>query len=298
MHDTARSNGKLFFDTYVSRLRNVTVVDVGSQDVGGSLREVCPADARYIGVDVEKAKGVDIVVTDPYSLPFEDGTVDVVVSSSCFEHSEMFWLVIGEIFRVLRPGGLFYLNAPSNGVVHRYPVDCWRFYPDSGRALVSWVRRCGWSATLLESYISHQQQQMFNDFVAVFLKDESRLEEHPCRILSSHAAFDNGFIHGKDELINATAIPEDWRLSDHLPRAVQLLLHLESQMAQGIANDVTAALQGLFKTPSADARWQGEDASRELDRLGNRLSAWAREFCTWEAELRKWYRAGRPVSGG
>ena len=30
---------------------------------------------------------------------------------------------------------LFYLNAPSNGEFHRYPVDCWRFYPDAGGAL-------------------------------------------------------------------------------------------------------------------------------------------------------------------
>jgi SAM-dependent methyltransferase len=71
-----------------------------------------------------------------YKLPFADGSVDVVLSSSCFEHSEFFWLLFLEILRVLRPEGLFYLNAPSNGPFHRYPVDCWRFYPDSGNALV------------------------------------------------------------------------------------------------------------------------------------------------------------------
>ena len=36
---------------------------------------------------------------------------------------------------MLRPAGLFYLNAPSNGDFHRYPVDCWRIMPDGMRYL-------------------------------------------------------------------------------------------------------------------------------------------------------------------
>src|SRR5690606_22164720 len=103
---------------------------------------VAPANVTYIGLDFEKAKGVDVLLTDPYTLPFENESVDVVVSSSCFEHSEMFWLVFAEILRILKPNGLVYLNAPSNGVVHRYPVDCWRFYPDAGEALATWGKRC------------------------------------------------------------------------------------------------------------------------------------------------------------
>ncbi len=51
MHPTAMSNGKLFFDTYVSRLGEVTLVEIGSQDVNGSLRSVCPDNVSYIGVD-------------------------------------------------------------------------------------------------------------------------------------------------------------------------------------------------------------------------------------------------------
>ncbi len=38
MHPTAMSNGKLFFDTYVSRLGTVKLIEIGSQDVNGSLR--------------------------------------------------------------------------------------------------------------------------------------------------------------------------------------------------------------------------------------------------------------------
>jgi hypothetical protein len=58
-----------------------------------------------------------------------------------------------EIQRVLKPEGLFYLNAPSNGTYHRYPVDCWRFYPDSGVALSHWGQKNGYNTQLIESFV-------------------------------------------------------------------------------------------------------------------------------------------------
>jgi len=211
MHPTALSNGKLFFDTYVAGLGEVVVIDLGSQDVNGSLRDVCPANARYIGVDFVHARNVDVVLTDAYSLPFETASVDVVVSSSCFEHSEMFWLVFNEVLRILKPNGLFYLNAPSNGAFHRYPVDCWRFYPDCGNALVTWAKRCGMSPAMLESFTTRQRDDIWNDFVAVFVQDAKRAAEHCGRMISSHGAFDNGFVAGEATIWNMNLFPEDIR---------------------------------------------------------------------------------------
>ena len=209
MHPSAMSNGKRFFDTYVSRLGEVSVVDIGAQDVNGSLREVCPKNARYTGVDFAKAEGVDVVLTDPYLLPFEDDSTNVVVSSSCFEHSEMFWVLFLEILRILTPDGLFYLNAPSNGVFHRYPVDCWRFYPECGAALVKWARRSGVNAVLLESYTSLQENDSWNDFVGVFVKDADCASLHPNRILHTFDDFYNGLIAGQDGILRFTEVPEE-----------------------------------------------------------------------------------------
>jgi SAM-dependent methyltransferase len=140
MHNTAMQHGKLFFDTYVDDRADLTIVDIGAQDVNGSLRTVAPANCKYVGVDFAEGKGVDVIIDDPYALPFDDATIDVCVSSSCFEHSEFFWLSFLEVLRILKPEGLLYLNVPSNGYFHQYPVDCWRFYPDSGRALQNWAR--------------------------------------------------------------------------------------------------------------------------------------------------------------
>jgi SAM-dependent methyltransferase len=214
MHPTAMSNCQSFFTAYSASFahhQHVKVVEIGSQNVNGTLRDTCPGNFEYIGVDFAQAKGVDIVLEDPYKLPFEDESVDVVLSSSCFEHSEMFWLVFLEILRVLKPNGLFYLNAPSTGSFHRYPVDCWRFYPDSGAALVKWAKQHGNKPAVLESYT--QIAGNWQDYVAVFLKDESCAAQFPQRILDSKVDFENGQRMSDDTLINFTDIcQQDRRL--------------------------------------------------------------------------------------
>ena len=66
MHDTAMEYGRQFFTAYTKNRKNLTIVDIGAQDFNGSLRSAAPANHRYVGVDSEKGKGVDIVNEDPY----------------------------------------------------------------------------------------------------------------------------------------------------------------------------------------------------------------------------------------
>lgn len=212
MHPTAMQNCREFFDCYAPYMRSeggTFVVDIGAQDVNGSLRKVCPKEFSYTGVDFVAGQGVDVVLTDPYSLPMATESVDVALSSSCFEHAEMFWLLFLEVLRILRPGGLFYLNVPSNGDFHRWPVDCWRFYPDSGRAMITWAKRSGIGAALLESYTSSQSGDQWNDFVAVFLKDEARAAQFPKRILDNKKSFANGLRYEGNDILRYSLMPED-----------------------------------------------------------------------------------------
>ncbi|MEO7391576.1 MAG: methyltransferase domain-containing protein [Ramlibacter sp.] len=202
-------NGRLFFECYLGVGRQATVVDVGAQDLYGSLRSVVPEHCRYLGLDAVPGPGVDVVLDDPYVLPFDTASVDAVVSSSCFEHVEFFWLMFNEILRVLKPDGLFYLNAPSNGEYHRHPVDCWRFYPDAGVALVNWARRSGLSPALLESFTTFQRLDIWNDFVAVFVKDASCADAHPTRMLDRVGRYSNGRLLGSAEILCQQTETED-----------------------------------------------------------------------------------------
>ena len=164
MHDTAMDAGKAFFAQYGRD--DAVVIDIGSQDVNGSLRSVARCK-EYVGLDFQNAKGVDIVLEDPYKFPLVDNFADLVVSSSCFEHSEFFWLTFLEAVRILKPGGHFYLNAPSRGDIHRFPVDCWRFYPDAAGALANWANRNGYNIAVVKT---DTLQGPWGDFVAVFTK--------------------------------------------------------------------------------------------------------------------------------
>jgi SAM-dependent methyltransferase len=114
-----------------------TVVDIGSMDVNGTYRDLFPG-CRYIGVDMEPGPGVDVVAQKPYRYPISSESADLVISGQAFEHVEFFWLAWLEMSRLVKRGGLIFLLAPSRGPEHRYPVDCWRFYPDGFRALAKW----------------------------------------------------------------------------------------------------------------------------------------------------------------
>ena len=136
MHKSSYQHMQRLVSTYLSPGSVLKVVDIGSFDVNGSYRTLFTDPGwQYTGVDLEAGPGVDVVLASPYRLPFATGSVDVVVSGQAFEHIEHFWMTWLEIQRVLRPGGLVFLIAPSRGPEHRYPQDCWRFYPDGYRAL-------------------------------------------------------------------------------------------------------------------------------------------------------------------
>jgi len=137
MHDTAFKSGELFAQLYggVGKV----VVDIGGQNVNGSLREYFEKlEMKYICVDIESHQSVDIVVKPGEKLPFADSSIDLIVSSSCFEHDPCFWITFKEMTRITKLDGFIYVSAPTNGVYHCYPGDNWRFYSDAGQALSYW----------------------------------------------------------------------------------------------------------------------------------------------------------------
>jgi 2-polyprenyl-3-methyl-5-hydroxy-6-metoxy-1,4-benzoquinol methylase len=120
---------------------SLTILDLGSCDVNGSYKSLFNSPSwTYIGVDMSPGKNVDIVLSDPYNWrEIESSAVDVLISGQTFEHIEFFWMTMLELARILKPGGLCCIIAPSNGVEHKYPVDCWRFYSDGFSALARYA---------------------------------------------------------------------------------------------------------------------------------------------------------------
>jgi SAM-dependent methyltransferase len=124
---------------YLDHDRKISILDVGSYDVNGSYKPIFEnVSNKYIGVDLNEGPNVDVVLKSHYRFPFSSSTFDLVISGQTFEHVELFWLTWKEMVRVTKPGGLIFLIAPSRGPEHRYPQDCWRFYPDGYRALAKY----------------------------------------------------------------------------------------------------------------------------------------------------------------
>lgn len=195
MHESAYKTAKKFFETYCV-FGALTVVEIGARNLNGSLRDHKTSNVtNYLGLDFIPGNGVDYVLSDPYKYPFADNSVDVVVTSSCFEHAELFWVSFLEALRILRPSGLLYINAPSSWMAyHREPVDCWRFYPDAAKALETWAAYNKYNTMALETFIHPPlPPQDMSDWVAVFLKDRDQQYMHKSRMLDSMTPYDDFF---------------------------------------------------------------------------------------------------------
>jgi SAM-dependent methyltransferase len=167
MHPTAFDNCVKFYNTYLKNHPETTkVVDFGSYDVNGTLRPIFEK-MNYTGIDMSEGPNVD-VVTNNQSTPFENNSFDVVTSSSNFEHDDCFWVTFLEMCRIVKSGGYIYINAPSAGIYHGFPGDCWRFYADSWKALEKWANKNSYDIELVESYVD--SGTFWCDSVGIFKK--------------------------------------------------------------------------------------------------------------------------------
>lgn len=191
MHHSAYLNAERFYNKYCkTEVGGKSVLDVGSYDVNGTLKPIFEKE-KYTGFDLDFGPNVDIVGSAE-SLPFDNDSFDIIVSSSCFEHDDFFWLSFLEICRVVKPGGYIYVQAPSNGPYHAHPKDNWRFYIDSWEALLKWGVKNGYHLELVEHYIDTVtpdpfQQRLWDDSIAIYRKiDVEKMEINVNSIENGH----------------------------------------------------------------------------------------------------------------
>lgn len=143
MHVTAYEHMRMCIEVYLRKDRHYRILDLGSRksrtDHVTHRSLLTDYDCEYVGADVSAGENVDIVMAKPYRIPAKANGYDVVLCNQVFEHLAFPWASFLEISRVLKPGGLIFLVAPSRGQVHGY-ADFWRYYPDSMRAFAAFAR--------------------------------------------------------------------------------------------------------------------------------------------------------------
>lgn len=65
-----------------------------------------------------------------------DASFDAVFASGVLEHIDDCHAAVREVWRVLRPDGLFVVGVPFKQPIHRAPMDFWRFTEYGLRALL------------------------------------------------------------------------------------------------------------------------------------------------------------------
>lgn len=96
------------------------IIDVGCGNA--VLKKYLSPDTTYTGIDAQAGLGVD-VVADVHRLPFPDNSFDGALCTSVLEHVEDERKVVGEIFRVVRPGGKVVITIPFMLHYHKDPED-------------------------------------------------------------------------------------------------------------------------------------------------------------------------------
>jgi len=168
MHASSLDNMQWCRDFYVSASMlergPLSVLDVGAADWNGGYSDLFRSRLfEYRTADIDDTAEVDLVMASQNEIPAEDGAFDIVISGQMLEHAEFFWQVFEEMARVLADDGLLFLIAPSAGPIHRCPVDCYRFYPDSYRALAK-------LSGLELIHVVQDERGPWNDLVGIFAR--------------------------------------------------------------------------------------------------------------------------------
>jgi SAM-dependent methyltransferase len=115
------------------------VFEFGSYQVEGqedyaNLRTFFPGK-DYVGCDMRPGLGVDRV-EDVSAIRLPDGSAGTVLCIETFEHVFEVRRAFDEVFRVLKPGGVFVITSPLNFRIHGYPDDYWRMTPNCVRRML------------------------------------------------------------------------------------------------------------------------------------------------------------------
>lgn len=121
------SDGKFVKSMYGEIIKSILnynpkkLLDLGC-GTGNILMKLCDEDIDLYGIDISpemikiannNLNGIaDLKVSDAENIPFEDNMFDVVVCNAAFHHYRNPIIVLNEVHRVLKKGGVLILGDP------------------------------------------------------------------------------------------------------------------------------------------------------------------------------------------
>jgi SAM-dependent methyltransferase len=111
-----------------------TLLDVGCGYMPYKPLLLSPATKvdKYLGLDLENNaiyENYPDLVWNGQKIPLPDCVVDCAIATEVFEHCPDPELIMKEIYRVLKPGGLIFFTVPFLWPLHTVPYDEYRYTP-------------------------------------------------------------------------------------------------------------------------------------------------------------------------
>jgi len=98
---------------FIQDTSNLKILEIGSYDVNGSIRQFFP-NSDYVGVDLCEGPGVDLV-SYGHQVDLPDASVDVAISCECFEHDPNWIETFNNMYRMTKPGGIVVITCATLG---------------------------------------------------------------------------------------------------------------------------------------------------------------------------------------
>lgn len=160
---------------YLSEIGNKPgkrILEIGSREVTGKSKARDDfSQATYVGFDYYPGKNVDVVGDAHKVSTYFKGEekFDIIYSSACFEHFAMPWIVAAEIAKLLKLGGIVFIETHFSYSSHERP---WHFFQFSDMALrVLFSEALGFEC--IEAGMSNPIIGRFSSFADEYLKNRS-----------------------------------------------------------------------------------------------------------------------------
>lgn len=113
------------------------VLEIGSKDITGNVREYFFDAKEFIGTDMERGFNVDLII-DAHDLlkKFKPESFDSVLCFEMLEHDREFWTTVEIMHKLVKKNGFLIISTPTFGFpLHRHPRDYFRYGEDAFREI-------------------------------------------------------------------------------------------------------------------------------------------------------------------
>jgi len=101
------------FNSVFFKLKKISILELGSYNINGSLRNIFDNSNKYVGLDVTNGPGVDIVY-EGKNIPINEN-FDLCISCECFEHNPHWLNNFTQMIEIANQDGVVAFTCASIG---------------------------------------------------------------------------------------------------------------------------------------------------------------------------------------